>query len=185
MALMEKVCECGANNCFYHNIDMYDMKRNHLQINPECRHKFKGLRASAVVVLEQNSCSDWVTYTFKLNNNTHYDNIYKHELEYANLHKWHGRYYADSYGYHTMKDKNGLRVGWNEPIRRKNELLVAVAVEGHDKLFFNYLDGKKSLRAFRKNMRKLFGYDIDITIDLRFNKTVKPHKLIDCYFGDF
>lgn len=185
MAFFEKNCECNSGNCKYHGGDMFKFKHNHLQINPECRHKFKGLKARAVIVLRDNNKSPWTTYVYKHNQHNHTEIIY--DYHYKHLVKWYGRLYdeKEEYGQVKLFDKNTMNIYYSYPLRRKDNLLVAVHVEGYDNYFYNFLDGKKSLRAFRKNMRKLFGYDIDITTNLKYNQIVDPNKLIDCYFGDF
>lgn len=177
MASCEKVCECPKGNCEYHSWNMYSFKRNSLQINPECRDQFKGLKAYGAVV----NAND--IYKSKNGDCLYFQgSVYRYGSTYVPLHeikKVNKKYYHELFWY-TRKDKLKNVQYVLDPIKLDPKLIVAVYVEEHDTFYYNYLDNKKCIRPFKKNMRRLFGYDIPIMINTK--KSLKDLKMeLECY----
>lgn len=183
MAGMEKVCECPKENCEYHAGDMYLFKRRHLQINPECRSQFKGLTAYGAIVSSENTSDEYLEI---------WGNVFSYRgtkrpfgsssLHNKEIFKDDGKLYHESFFY-TMKDKLGNYEYYYDPIKLDSRIDVWVYVKEHDTFYLNWLESKKDIRAFKKNMRKLFGYDIPLEIDLRMKQVLHPETLAKALIG--
>lgn len=173
MAGVEKKCECPKGDCEYHGGKMYDYKRNHLQINPECREQFKGLTAFAVIVNDYNSSDNELQVVCARKFSS-----YKTYISKVRATKQNGVYLYEGMVYKTLNDK-ALSEYYYVPLRLAISPEVNVYVKEHDAVYTNYLHSAKSIRAFKRNMRKLFGYDIPIKQDLKFKQELVSYKLSD------
>jgi hypothetical protein len=62
---------------------------------------------------------------------------------------------------------------------------VAVYVKEHDKVYINWLDSVKNIRAFKRNMRKLFGYAVPTKTNLKFKQSVSCDELVRNMFEEW
>ena len=170
MSGIEKVCECPKGDCEYRGWEMYICKRNSLQINPECRYQFKWLTAKCAIVAMYNSTSDFLTVRKPPSENSKV-------LHKGTYFKENGLYYNDDYDFTSLKDK-AVKQYMQYGMRLFTKPYVAVWVEEHDKVYINWLDSVKNIRAFKRNMRKLFGYDIPIKTNLRFKQELSCDDLV-------
>lgn len=169
MAYIEKVCECPKGDCAYHGWEMYSYKRNSLQINPECRYQFKGLTAKCVIISMYNSTSDFLKVR-KVSKDVC-------TIQRDTSFKEGGLYYNDDYDFTSLKDK-AVKQYKQYGMRLFTKPYVAVYVKEHDKVYINWLDNVKNIRAFKRNMCNLFGYDIPIKTNLKFKQELSCDDLV-------
>lgn len=141
MAGIEKVCECGKDDCVYHGGDMWKYKHNHLQINPECRYQFKDKFAKIFILNTKLLNSDWY-YAYsqwgtsygrlQKEDDVCYDGVLYNEAQYKRIVKPYNRYHLT-------------------PIRKVHQYEVAVVVG--EQVFYNTI---WDLRKFKLNMKKMF-----------------------------
>lgn len=163
------------------------IRTNDLEVNGYCRQKLKGLKASGVIVLAENEKSSLQTYYINSDRSQSYS-INNHVTQFIEV--YHGKYYLDGGDSLFLKkrwrqDNSGLYDNVVQPIHKTQKVLVGIAVEGYSDIIYAKLVSKKDIPKFKRYMRKLFGYDMEYTVDLKYNRSVKPNKLIDCYFGVF
>ncbi len=145
MAGIEKTCECPDESCEYHGWKMYDMKRNHIQVNEECRSQFHGLDAE--IYLLRNIDLDSDRYDVAFGKGGWMTSLY-HKDDFW----WKGRLYNEG----QFKRVNSPYVHRRlTPVKRKFQIEIAVYVKDHYNLYFNTI---YDIRKFKKNMIKMFGY---------------------------
>lgn len=181
MAGIEKVCECPQNDCVYHAGDMYKFKRNSLQINPECRHQFKGLTATCAIVIGENLSDDDQQFNLECGYGKQMSfrgtkvSVGTMNLTLDEIVKINGKLYHENFwftSYHRGNPKY-----YYDALRHDHRIDVWVYVQEHNTYYLNWLYSKKDIRAFKRNMRKLFGYDIPIMKDLSYNQEIGSEKL--------
>lgn len=181
MAGIEKVCECPKNkdgSCEYHGHLMYEYKRNSLQINPECREQFKGLSAFAVIVNLNNINSDYT----HLSRKSKYFGSNTSCLS-SQVFKEHGVYYYEGECRKTLLDK-AINQWFCVPLRLSIVPMVYVYVKEHNKVYLNWLNSAKDIRAFKRNMRKLFGYNIPVYKNLKFKQKMQSYEIANKMIED-
>ena len=141
MAMIEKVCECGKDDCEYHGGEMYSFKHNSLQINPECRGQFKDKGAKVFIVnTKLLNCEYYYAYSQW---GSSYGRLYKKEdVCYDGV--W---YNEDQYKLVRMP----YRRSHLTPVRKVHQYEVAVVVG--EQVFYNHI---WDLRKFKLNMSKMF-----------------------------
>ncbi len=178
MAGIEKICECPKGNCVYHGHKMYEYKHNHLQINPECREQFKGLSAFAVIVNLNNINSDYT----HLSRKSKYFGSNTSCLS-SQVFKEHGVYYYEGECRKTLLDK-AINQWFCVPLRLSIVPMVYVYVKEHNKVYLNWLNSAKDIRAFKRNMRKLFGYNIPLYKNLKFKQKMQSYEIANKMIED-
>lgn len=185
MAGAEKCCECPQDNCEYHAGNMYQFKYRHLQINPECRPQFKGLTATCAIVSGQNFSDECTISQWGVNQGERLMSVRSRREKFGygsmqvrldEIFKVNGEIYHEDMWYCRL-DKLGNRQYYLQPLTFNERIDVWVYVEEHDKLYLNWIYSKKDIRAFRRNMRKLFGYDIPIMVDLKLDQELHSQDL--------
>lgn len=184
MAGIEKVCECPKNkdgSCEYHGHLMYEYKRNSLQINPECREQFKGLSAFAVIVNMNNSNSDFISLRRK---GIKYCKFNRADAR--KIYKYYG-YYFDEYDTGickvSLRDK-AIKEYYLYPSKITINPYIMVYVKEHDRAYVNWCDSAKDIRAFKRNMRKLFGYNIPVYKNLKFKQKMQSYEIANKMIED-
>lgn len=170
MAAIEKVCECSSGNCEYHGGDMYGFKRNHLQINLECRGKYFGKSAKVFIVNKKHLDSDY--YDAWSNWGGSYGRLYKSDDVYYN-----GKLYNEG---RIKRVNNAFYSHVLVPVRKVFKYEVMVVVDDTQEVFYNEI---WDLRKFKLNMSKLFGKGVEYKrihkkICNKFNYT---YDLFECY----
>lgn len=145
MAGAEKCCECPKSDCEYHAWEMYNYKRNHLQINPECRDQFKGTTAEIFMLVNQDLDSDIYHVHFGKGG-------WRTSLYHKDDFWWNGTLYNE--GQFKRYPRPYQRICLT-PVKKWFAFEVAVYVKEHDMVYFNTI---YDIRKFKKNMTKLFGY---------------------------
>jgi len=143
MAAIEKVCECSSDDCAYHGGYMWNYKHNHLQINPECRDKYFGLKAK-IFIINPNylSSDDYYAYSrwgrisygrLDRKDDIYFDGVLYNEEQYKMVRSPYKRYFLT-------------------PVKKvfKHEVMVIVGNE----VFYN---DTWDMRKFKLNMTKMFG----------------------------
>lgn len=140
MASSEKVCECGLDTCKYHSSDMYIFKRNNIQVNPECRYQYKKYKNAKIYILRRKDM-DVQDVSF-----------YVHG-RFATCSTNKSGYRKSNKKYYDNWPKNDTKFGRLYPINYYYFLVVCDDTQYHINEF-----PCGGLRAFKNNMRNLFGY---------------------------
>ena len=187
MAGIEKVCECPKNDCEYHAGLMYKYKHNNLQINPECRYQFKGLTAKCAIVMSENF-SDEFQKMWKNKSDLNNDILLTAKgskrvlgtslVKLSEVFKENGYMFHEDFWY-VGRDKLKNKIYFYDPIKFEQRVTILVYVEEHNTYYLNWLYSKKSIRAFKRNMRKLFGYNIPMLINLNYKQDICPEDLAE------
>jgi len=136
MAHGDKCCTCYVGGCDYNPVDMKAIKRKHIQVNKECRKHYHGVDAIAYIV-DSKKIKGLDTYR-----------------------SW----CVPKFGFMDLRHDEDYKVNgkiYNENIRsyRANLFYVGVYLPATQTYHFSEID-RKDMRAFKRNMRRMLGYDI-------------------------